>query len=193
MPWRRFAASASDDARKESNAAAAAGQFDALHTAAAKTVVTWISGGRSPMTSTPGRCINSLNCWKQSSTSPRATSVPTGTPGGACTIRGAIKSAMPQRLNKRTRCSPLGPVEYPILRARRTASRIADSLETSGCVAPAATAIATRGTSEIGSTVRVHAAAGGQLLDRIRRPARRSRTLPHLGRGGPRQRHRPKQ
>lgn len=38
MPWRRFAAPASDDARKRSNAAAAAGQFDAVHIAAENTV-----------------------------------------------------------------------------------------------------------------------------------------------------------
>ena len=57
--------------------------------------------GSGPMTSMPGTCINSLNCWKPSSTSPRATSVPTGTPGGACTMRDAIASAMPQRSNRR--------------------------------------------------------------------------------------------
>src|SRR5438105_5991312 len=45
IPWRRFAASACGEARKESNIFAAAGQFDAVHSAAEKTVVDWISGG----------------------------------------------------------------------------------------------------------------------------------------------------
>ena len=39
------------------------------------------------------------------------TSVPTGTPGGACTMRGAISCAMPQRSNSRASATPLGPVE----------------------------------------------------------------------------------
>ena len=40
----------------------------------------------------PSTCISSLNCWKPSSTSPRATSVPTGTPGGAWTVLFLIAS-----------------------------------------------------------------------------------------------------
>ena len=32
-------------------------------------------------------------------------------PGGACTMRGAMRSAMPQRSNSRTVWAPLGPVE----------------------------------------------------------------------------------
>jgi hypothetical protein len=40
MPWWRFATSASGEARKESNAFAAAGRFDAVHTAAENTVST---------------------------------------------------------------------------------------------------------------------------------------------------------
>ena len=35
----------------------------------------------------PARWISSLSCWKPRATSPRATSEPTGTPGGACTSR----------------------------------------------------------------------------------------------------------
>ncbi len=90
MPWRRFAASASDDARKESNAGRPRGRSMRCIPPPRIRSLAWISGGSRPMTSMPGTCINSLNCWNQSSTSPRATSVPTGTPGGACTMRGAI-------------------------------------------------------------------------------------------------------
>ena len=53
-----------------------------LQTPAEKVVTIWIAGGSVPTTSMPARCISSLSCWKPSSTSPRATSVPTGTPGG---------------------------------------------------------------------------------------------------------------
>ena len=43
--------------------------------------------------------------------SPRATSEPTGTPGGGVTMRFLISSAMPQRSNKPASATPLGPVE----------------------------------------------------------------------------------
>ena len=43
--------------------------------------------------------------------SPRATSVPTGTPGGACTMRPCIWPAMPQCSKRRISATPLGPVE----------------------------------------------------------------------------------
>ena len=57
----------------------------------------------------PSRCISSLRCWKPSSTSPRATSVPTGTPGGACTMRSRKASAMPQRSNSAQQRHATGP------------------------------------------------------------------------------------
>ena len=37
--------------------------------------------------------------------------VPTGTPAGACTMRGPISSAMPQRSKSFCSATPLGPVE----------------------------------------------------------------------------------
>ena len=55
---------------------------------------------------------------KAEATSPRATSAPTGTPGGGVTIRSRIRSAMPQRWNSFASATPLGPVESPIVRRR---------------------------------------------------------------------------
>lgn len=64
---------------KASKARTASGWWDTAHSAAEKTVTISTPGGIGPSTSTPGRCINSLVCWKPSSTSPLATSWPTGT------------------------------------------------------------------------------------------------------------------
>jgi hypothetical protein len=72
-----------------------------------------------------------------------ATSEPTGTPGGACTMRGAICSAMPQRSNSLLSATPLGPVDRLMLGAASTAERTASSLSMLGSVAPAGTATAT--------------------------------------------------
>ena len=57
----------------------------------------------------PSRCMSSASCWNPSSTFPSATSVPTGTPGGASTRRGAIALAIPQHSNSLARWVPLGP------------------------------------------------------------------------------------
>ena len=78
---------------------------------AEKVVMIWMAGGSGPITSMPLKCINSLSCWKPSSTSPRATRLPTGTPGGARTIRSLMSAAMPQRSKSPASATPLGPVE----------------------------------------------------------------------------------
>ena len=138
-----------------------------VHTAAENTVTAWISGGSGPMTSMPGTCINSLNCWKPSSTSPRATSVPTGTPGGACTMRGAIVVGDAPALEQADE-----------VRAART-RRIADAARAQHGVANRrfAADVGSRRAGghrdrhararEIDAAVRIDAAAGRQLLDRV--------------------------
>ena len=87
MPWRRLASAASGERMKSSIARTASARSEPGHRPAEKVVMNWIGSGSVPSTSMPGRCISSLSCWKPSSTSPRATSEPTGTPGGACTMR----------------------------------------------------------------------------------------------------------
>ena len=96
---------------KESSALAASGRVEVVHTPAEKTVTHWISGGSKPITSMPGIFINSLNCWKPSSASPRATRTPTGMPGGALMSRSETACSMPHVFNRLMTWVPLGPVE----------------------------------------------------------------------------------
>ena len=83
----------------------------ANQTGPVKIVVQRTDAGSGPTMSMPGMPRSSLRCWKPSATSPRAMSVATGVPGGACTSRDAIAGAMPQRSKSCARCAPLGPLE----------------------------------------------------------------------------------
>jgi hypothetical protein len=111
--------------------------------------------------------MSSLSCWKPSSTSPFATSEPTGTPGGACTILLLMSSAMPQRSNSLASCTPLGPVEYPSVRASTTAWRSAASLPISGRGAPARTAMATPERTRSTLLPANDTATRNELVDRV--------------------------
>ena len=85
---------------------------------AEKVVTIWIAGGNGPSTSMPVDVDQLRELLEAELDSPRATSAPTGTPGGGVTIRSRIRSAMPQRSNSFASATPLGPVEYPIVRRR---------------------------------------------------------------------------
>ncbi len=82
MPWRRLASVASGEFMSSSMARTAEALLVPVHTPAEKVVMIWMAGGNGPSTVMPSRLMSSLNCWKPSSTAPRATRLPTGTPGG---------------------------------------------------------------------------------------------------------------
>src|SRR4029079_18245717 len=143
IPWRRFASAAAGAAMNSSSTRAPSGSRARTLTAAENVVTIWMDGGSDPTMSIPPTCINSDSCWKPSATSPRATSAPTGTPGGGVTIRRRSSSAMPQRSNSFASATPPGPVEYPTVRAATTVRLSASSLSIRGRGFPAGTATAT--------------------------------------------------
>src|SRR5574337_1065217 len=95
IPWRARAAAPAGPAIHSSSARTASGWLLAVAIPPEKVVTICTPGGNGPTTSIPGTCISSDNCWNPSATRPSATTVPTGTPGGAWTIRGEI--CAPQR------------------------------------------------------------------------------------------------
>ncbi len=118
-------------------AAAASGWSEAETTAPTNLLVSARSPGSGPTTATPVMPSSSVRCWTTRSAVPSASMDPTGTPGGATTVR----SARPHASRMRRTASPLGPVEMPTARARSTAARNASGVETSGRSAPSAPAI----------------------------------------------------
>ena len=91
----------------------------------------------------PATWRSSGSCWKQSSNWPRATSSPTSTPGGACLAFALSSWSSPRRWNSSARYTPLGPLEYTIDFAARSAALSASTDLMSGFFAPLRTAAPT--------------------------------------------------
>ena len=151
----------------------------------------WIAGGSGPSTSMPSRCMSSESCWNPSSTFPSATSVPTGTPGGACTIRDFTASAIAPALEQPREVRAARPGRIADGASRR--ARRAGPRPRNRCRAAGARSNRHRhaGPDEVDPASGHDPALPDQLVDHVGRQHHRIERLRRRARAWPRRRRRP--